>query len=191
VETRDEELDRLKVQGWEAALHAYGTGHIFQKRAHRLKRRTDLLNMITFAVPVLIGTLVGTFGQNKLWSVVVIVAAVVGAAQVVISLWALVTRWPEDLAYSSASAAANESLSARFASLARDSTKVSPLRTQLEKLSIEDASRRERDNEKGVKDKERRMGMRAALRKFQRTCPACNTVPTTMDSSDCGVCGRF
>ncbi|MGW0294748.1 mobilome CxxCx(11)CxxC protein [Streptomyces tuirus] len=184
-------IDDYRRKCWDAALHAHGTSYIFQKRASRLKRNTDVLTWIGFAVPLLIGALVGTFGRDRLWSVVLVVGSVIAAAQLVTSLWSLVKRWPEELAYSSASATANESLASRFAALGEDPPGLAALRTQLEKLNVEDTARRERDNEKNVTEKERRMGMRAALRKFQRRCPACQQVPTAMDPSDCGVCGKF
>ncbi|KND39776.1 mobilome CxxCx(11)CxxC protein [Streptomyces stelliscabiei] len=184
-------IDDYRRRCWDAALHAYGTSYIFQKRAANLKRKTDVLTWVGFAVPLLIGALVGTFGQNKLWSVVLTVGTVIAAVQLVVSLWSLVKRWPEELAYSSSSATANESLASRFAALGEDPPGLQTLRTQVDKLTVEDTARRDRDNEKGVTDKERRMGMRAALRKFQRQCATCHQAPTTMEPSNCGVCGQF
>ncbi|WP_327067570.1 mobilome CxxCx(11)CxxC protein [Kitasatospora sp. NBC_01302] len=184
-------IDDCRRKCWDAALHAYGTGYIFQKRTSRLKHKTDLLTWVGFAVPLLVGALVGTFGKGKVWSLVLVIASVIGAAQLALSLWSLVKRWPEELSYSSASATANESLASRFAALGEDPPSLHLLRAQFEKLTVEDTARRERDNEKGVTEKERRMGMRAALRKFRRQCPACQLTPTSMDPSDCGVCGKF
>jgi mobilome CxxCx(11)CxxC protein len=185
-------IDDYRRKCWDAALHSYGTGYIFQKRAKGLKRKSDWLTYVGLVVPLLIGALVGTFGQDKPWGVVVIVASVVAAVQLALSLWSLVKKWPDELSYSVASATANESLSSRFAALGEDPpTGLAALRTQFEKLTVEDTARRERDNEKDVTEKERRMGMCAALRKFQRPCPACKQVPTTMNPSSCGVCGQF
>ncbi|WP_159083457.1 mobilome CxxCx(11)CxxC protein [Streptomyces sp. P3] len=183
--------DEYRRKCWDAALHAYGTGYIFQKRAERLKRKTDVLTWIGFVVPLLIGATVGTFGQYKYWNVVLAVATAVAALQLAMSLWSLVKRWTEELSYSSASATVNESLASRFAALGEDPPGLPTLRTQFEKLSIEDTARRDRDNERGVTEKERRMGMRAGLRKYQRPCAACHQVPTTMEPSGCGVCGQF
>lgn len=184
-------VDDYRRKCWDAALHAHGTGYIFQERAKRLKTKSDVLTWLGFVVPLLVGALVGTFGQDKLWGAVLTVAAVVAAVQLAMSLWSLVRRWPEELSYSSASGAANEALASRFTALAEAPPALAAFRTQFEKLEVEDAARRDRDNEKGVTEKERRMGMRAALRKFQRSCPGCQQVPTTMDSTNCGVCGRF
>ncbi|WP_042427965.1 mobilome CxxCx(11)CxxC protein [Streptacidiphilus anmyonensis] len=184
-------IDDYRRKCRDAALHAYGTSVIFQKRSDRLKRRTDLLTWVGFVVPLLIGALAATFGQAKLWAVVLVCASVVGAVQLAVSLWSLVKRWPEDLAYSAASAAANESLANRFVALADDPPGLQALRAQFEKLDVENTARQERDNEKNVTEKELHRGMRAALRKFQRACAACQQVPTTMDPTDCGVCGQF
>ncbi|MEH0624980.1 mobilome CxxCx(11)CxxC protein [Streptomyces stelliscabiei] len=175
----------------DGALHAFGTARIFEQRANRLKRKTDALTWVGLVVPLLIGALVGTFGRNKLWGLVITIAAVIAAVQLAMSLWSLIKRWPEELAYSSGSVAANDSLATRYTALADDPPVLATLRVQFEKLEVEDTSRRDRDSEKGVTEKERRMGMRAALRKYQRACAACLVVPTTMEPSTCGVCGQF
>jgi mobilome CxxCx(11)CxxC protein len=185
-------IDDYRRKCWDAALHAYGTSYIFQKRAASLKRKTDILIWVGLAVPILTGALVGTFGGYKLWGAAIVAGSVVGALQIAISLWSVIRRWPEDLSYSSASATANESLASRFAALAEDPPAgLQALRIQFQKLDVEDAARRDRDNEKNVTEKERRMGMRAALRKYQRQCATCHQAPTTMEPSDCGVCGKF
>lgn len=184
-------IDDYRRRCWDAALHAYGTSYIFQKRAERLKRKTDVLTWVGLAVPLLTGALVGTLGSYKLWGAAIAAGSVIAAVQLVISLWSVVKRWPEELPYSSASATANDSLASRFAAFGEDPPGLAAMRIQFEKLNVEDTARRDRDSEKNVTEKERRMGMRAGLRKFQRPCAACHQVPTTMDPSNCGVCGQF
>ncbi|MEU8523954.1 mobilome CxxCx(11)CxxC protein [Streptomyces sp. NPDC048577] len=184
-------LDDYRRKCWDAALHAYGTSYIFQKRAERLKRKTDVLTWVGLAVPLLTGALVGTLGSYKLWGAAIAAGAVIAAVQLAISLWSVVKRWPEELPYSSASATANDSLASRFTALGEDPPGLAAMRTQFEKLNVEDTARRDRDSERNVTEKERRMGMRAGLRKYQRSCAACHQVPTTMDPTHCGVCGKF
>ncbi|MEW2309002.1 mobilome CxxCx(11)CxxC protein [Streptomyces sp. NPDC006864] len=181
----------LQQKCWEAALHAYGTAHIFQRRAVALKRKNDALSYVGLVVPVLVGGLAGTFGQADLWSVGIAVAAVVGVAQMAVNLWALIKQWPGELSYSSASSTANESLARRFTTLAANPPAIQAMQAQFNMLEVEDHARRAMDNEKAVTEKERRRGMRAALRQYQRPCVACSQVPTTMDPSGCGVCGKF
>ncbi|ROQ73007.1 hypothetical protein EDD95_5635 [Streptomyces sp. CEV 2-1] len=79
-----------------------------------------MLTWVRLAVLLLIGALAGTFGENKHWSVVLTVGTVVAAVQLAMSLWSLVKRWPEELAYSASSATANESLASRFTTLGED-----------------------------------------------------------------------
>lgn len=185
-------IDDYRRKCWDAALHAYGTSYIFQKRAERLKRKNDALTWVGLAVPLLTGALVGTLSGYKLWGAAIAAGSVIGAVQLVINLWSVVKRWSDELSYSSGSATANESLASRFAALGEDPpTGLPALRTQFDKLDVEDTARRARDSEKNVTEKERRMGMHAGLRKFQRPCSACHQVPTTMDPSNCGVCGQF
>ncbi|QRV32403.1 hypothetical protein I6J39_34070 (plasmid) [Streptomyces californicus] len=185
--------DDLRRECWDAALHAHGTAHIFQKRAVALRRKNDMLSYVGFAVPLVIGALAGTFGQADLWVVVITVGSVITAVQLVVSLWSVIKQWPGELAFASASTTANESLAMRFAGLgANPPSTLKELRTQFEKLQVEDSGRRHMDNDKGVTEKERRRGMRHALRKYQRACAACQQVPTSMETtSTCGVCSQF
>ncbi|MFL9659420.1 mobilome CxxCx(11)CxxC protein [Streptomyces sp. PB17] len=184
-------IDDYRRRCWDAALHAFGTSYIFQKRAERLKRKTDVLAWVGLAVPLLAGALVGTFGSYRIWGAAIAAGSVIAAVQLIVSLWSVVRRWPEELAYSSASSTANDSLASRFAALGADPPGLVALRAQFDKLDVENTGRRDRDNEKNVTEKERRMGMRASLRRFQRPCSACHQVPTAMNPSSCGVCGDF
>jgi mobilome CxxCx(11)CxxC protein len=115
-----------------------------------------------------------------------------GSAQAAIALWSIVGGWVEGYSYATTSAAANESLSARFSELGRSPpNSTNELRHKYKKLQIEDNARREQDHRQGIKQAELRMGMRAALRQFQRPRAGCDEVPTSMKPTNCGVCGNF
>ena len=67
--------------------------------------------------------------------------------------------------------------------------RVTELRNEV--LKTENNLRRHIDNQQNVTEKEKRFGMRAALRQYQKQCSACKKVPTTMKPTSCGVCGNF
>lgn len=186
------EPDLYRIRCWDDAVHTFGTAFVFQQRARRRRKQLQWVNYIGVAVPLIIGALVLSFGKFGLLSVAISIAGVIGVVQVAVNLWSLVAGWIEDYSYSLGSASANDSLSVRFRELAENPpSEIQEFRTAYDKLKIEDAARRERDIEKGVTEEEKRMGMRAALRKFQRRCAGCNEVPTDMAPSSCGVCGSF
>ena len=42
-----------------------------------------------------------------------------------------------------------------------------------------------------LSDEEKRMGMRSGLRNSQRACVECKKIPTSMESTECNVCGKY
>ena len=52
-------------------------------------------------------------------------------------------------------------------------------------------ARTQQNSKHNIKEWELRMGMRFALRAFQKKCIGCGTVPLSMESTNCDVCGKF
>jgi mobilome CxxCx(11)CxxC protein len=192
VDPGSEEYDLYRTRCWDDAVHTFATSFVFQQRAQRRHKQLRWVNYVGVAVPLVVGGLVAAFGSFGLLPLALGVAGVIGVGQSAVNLWSLVTSWIEDYSYSTGSASANDSLSVRFGKLAENPPpEIKELREAYDRLKIEDTARRDRDTEKGVTEEEKRMGMRAALRKFRRACAGCDRVPTTMASADCGVCGNF
>jgi mobilome CxxCx(11)CxxC protein len=190
--TSAEQTTSYRSQCWDNAIHAFGTSYVFQQRARRLKIRLQWINYVGIAVPILAGSLVLSFGQFGPLSIVVTILSAIGVIQVIVNLWSLVGRWVEEHSYTISSIASNDSLSIKYREFGQNPpAKLSDLRQMYERLQVEDRTRREQDHQHGISDSERRMGMRAALRQFQRTCVGCKKVPTSMEPSDCGICGNF
>jgi mobilome CxxCx(11)CxxC protein len=182
----------LRSQCWDDALNAYGTSYVFQRRARSLKLRVQWITYIGFAVPMIVGLLVLAYGHLKSLPVIIAVAGAIGIGQVAISLWAIVGGWVDGASYAATSASANGLLATAYQELG--SNPPSDLRDfqhQYDLLKVEDRSRTEQDFQQGVKESEKHMGTRAALRRYQRPCAVCGKVPETMKASDCGVCGDF
>jgi mobilome CxxCx(11)CxxC protein len=188
----DDEADRYRVLCWDNAVHALGTSYVFQRRARTLKSRLTWVNYIGAAVPLIVGILVLTFGTFGALEVIVPIAGLVLLVQAVVNLWAVFGGWVDKLPYANTSAAANDALSARYQELgANPPVRIDELKHAYEKLQIADKSRRDQDLPQDILPVEQRMGMRYALRKFQRQCAGCGEVPKSMQPTDCDVCGNF
>jgi mobilome CxxCx(11)CxxC protein len=190
-----ENMDRAlatRTECWNAALNSYATSYIFQRRARILKIRLQLITYIGFAVPMTVGLLVLGYGDFKSLAVIVVIAVAIGIAQVAFSLWSIIGGWVDGYSYALTSIAANDLLAAKYTRLASNPPEnFRALQSECEKLQAEDDARQEQDYQQGIKEPEKRMGMRAALRKYQRRCVACNEIPNTMRPTNCGVCGDF
>ncbi len=64
-------------------------------------------------------------------------------------------------------------------------------RVQFDLLNTERKCRDMQDDKEGITEAEKRAGMRAALRQFQRKCAGCNEVPKSLEPLNCAVCGKF
>jgi mobilome CxxCx(11)CxxC protein len=182
----------LRIQCWNEALNAYGTSYIFQRRARSWTRRVQWITYIGFVVPMIVGLLVLAYGHLKSLPVIVAIAAAIGVGQVVISLWGIVGGWVSGAAYAATSAMANDLLAASFAELASNPPgDAREFRHRYELLNTEGNARTEQDFQQGVSEAEKRMGMRAALRKYQRKCAGCGQVPLDMQATGCSVCGKY
>ncbi len=181
--------NKIKQQCWDKAVHSYGTGYIFQQRAAILKNRIKILTFFGIAVPLSIGSIVMSFGQHqKILATALIIAGILGMLQLVGSAWSLVAKWDDSYSYSLEATSANYRLSHAYKKLAESS---SLDKSRFDLLEQEDQSRMDMDYKQGISENEKREGMRAALKQFQRTCVQCKQVPFSMKPSNCDVCGNF
>lgn len=188
------ERTRIQLDCWNNAVYAFGTADIFDRRGRVLQRRLNWLGYIGLVGPLLVGLLALGFGAtSQSVELVIPIAIVVGTVQVLISAWSLVSDWTGNLAYARESATANIELAGRYQQLARSALDYTliDLRHRFDLLLVEDNGRRQRDLARGIDDRERRRGLRAALRQFERKCSACQQVPISMTPTQCEVCGKF
>jgi mobilome CxxCx(11)CxxC protein len=182
---RDPALDPLRQDCWDHALHSFAAAAIFERRIRSLSRRLRFLTFLGIVVPALFGALVLGFGLTPdalKWSAAA--AAIVGSIQLVASIWSLVVGWDQRLAEASQGMDANSRLCQAYRRLGADPP--SDIRTRYDILEATRQEQRAMFN-----DAEKRFGMRAGLREFQRPCAGCNEVPTSMKPSSCNVCGNF
>ncbi len=193
AERRD--IEAKRQQCWDSALLAYGTAYIFQRRAVRRRRLKRALTFFGLFVPALIGIIATRFYRNvpiPAWCVHL--ASVASAIQFVFSLWALVTKWDDTLSDAMQAAQKNSDLQVRWENLAHKSS--AELEVEYDTIADTEARQRDADVKQLISDKEKRIGMKAGLFKYQRECAGCNRIPKSLKirfasfRRKCGVCGN-
>ena len=177
----------------DEALKAHGTAYIFEKRAARVRKWLLILSFLGIAGPASVGAIISTYSlDNDTTKIVIWVAGVIALAQLLLSIWSLVSKWDSNFSYYIESKSSNYNLSSQYQNLAKDtSISLEEFDTELKILNREAELRKVLDNQYDIDEKEKRMGMRYGLRQFQRKCAQCDIVPTNMKPSSCGICGDF
>src|SRR5690606_11440001 len=112
--------------------------------------------------------------------------------QLIVSVFALVNNWSDNLSYSLEATNEYGNLSEDFKKLGKNPpNKTQELKHQLEILETKYNARSDQDSKYGLKERELRKGMRFSLREFQRPCMGCKNAPLSVESTDCEVCGKF
>ena len=183
-------LESVRYEAWDKAFHAYGTAYIFEQRAARYRSRLRTLAFLGIVGPFFLGILYLSFRtQQALIDVVALLAGIIGVIQFVVSLWSITAKWEDVYSYALESLATNYRLSKEFETIGKHISQDAERKFAL--LSAEDRLRSELDNKQALTLKEKREGMRAALKKFRRECVECGQIPNSMKASDCDTCGNF
>ncbi|MFA6001458.1 MAG: mobilome CxxCx(11)CxxC protein [Thermoleophilia bacterium] len=177
----------------EEALRSFGTAYIFEKRAKKIRWKVTSLTFFGIAVPASVGAVIATYNiSSENLKYIVYTAGSLAFIQLLLSIWSLSSCWNQKLAYYLESKSANYRLADRFDSLGKTTLLTAhDFDTEFRVLKNEAEMRTVLDYQHDVSDREKRMGMRSALRRFQRPCPECNEVPTSMKSTNCHICGNF
>lgn len=186
-------MKELRKDCWNNALHTFGTAYIFRKKAEKYKRLISSLKFFGIAVPLTIGATASGYGlDSEILKWVIFAAAPLTILQLIVSLLALVRKWDDELSYSYESASEHSEISIQYENLAKYPPNVkSVFQDKIGKLETQQKSRDKQDDKHSIIEKEERMGMRYALRKYQRNCAACGETPTSMTPTSCNVCGKF
>lgn len=188
-----EQHDRLRQDAWNYALNSYGYGYIYNLRSEKLNRNLNIITFLGILIPVLIGGIVTTYGlTSPLLKYLLIITAPLSIVQLIISVWSVVANWNAAYAYYLETSLDNYNLSSNFEKIGKyPPQSANDLKTELDKIIVLRENRDRQDNKYSLNEIEKRRGMRYALRKYKRSCAGCDTIPVNMDSSDCGVCGKF
>jgi len=175
------------------ALKCHGTAYIFERRARHIRIWLRIISFLGIATPAALGAVLGLVGiksphaETASW-----VAGIIALFQLVASIWSLVSNWDNSLSYSIESKADNYRLSDEFSKLGNSTTlSLQEFDLEMKLLDTQADMRSQLDNRIDVIDAEKRTGLRAGLRKFQRACVGCNKVPTSLKASKCDICGNF
>lgn len=190
---RTGQTDKICQDCWNRALDAYGTGQLFLKRSQKYNALLRALSFVGIGVPLLVGAVVLAFGSNsQLLKPVIAFAAILGILQLVFSAWSLTFSWADCLQYSQESAAGNFNISQRLKELAEQAENPPDnFEALVADLKARDEERQRQDSKQAVTQKELRYAHRAGLRQFNRQCAKCGKVPTSIEPTDCDICGRF
>jgi len=189
----DEKYNNLRNICWKKAVDCYGTASIFEKRVRKLKHKIRLLRFIGILVPLLVGGVVISFGSDyKHLEIIIYFAGFIGLLQLGLNLWSLVDRWDDNYAYYLKSMAINNDLSRDYESIAHEPpSDFKDFKWKHETLDAKDRIISETDNHHNIGEREKRYGMRVALRQFKRPCGGCGKVPQSLKPTKCPVCGNF
>lgn len=185
--------DQMRVAVWDRALFATGTAHIFEVRARKMRKRLNRLTFSGLVLPIAVGAVVIAYGADMTGlTTIITIAAGLGSLQLIVVLWSVVEGWADRSERAVRSLLANQALAQDLESLAKNPpSALSALRHQFEVLAAKDDAQHQQDHAQDISEKEKRMGMRNALLRFDRACVKCDRVPTSMKPTECGVCGDF
>lgn len=177
----------------DKALHCFGTAYIFEIKAMKMRRKLTVLNFLGIATPVAVGSIIGTFKLiPELINIMLAIAGVIGMAQLIMSVWSLTAKWEDRLSYYLQSKSENYQLASKFEALSKDISKsINSYKQEMQILTMDYQHREKLDSQYDILDSEKRMGMCAALRQYQRKCVTCGNVPQELKSTDCGTCGNW
>ncbi len=185
--------DKLIAECRDKKKHVFGTKYIFDKRAEYYGKRIRLLKLFGFLVPVSVGlTALGYGYNNRMLTTLIAFAIPLTILQFLISVFALFYEWDNELAYSYEASQAHNDIYERLKKLSElPPPTYEILRIEYDLLSNEIRSRDQQDTKHYAKEWELRKGYRFAMRQYSFPCMGCKEIPTSMESTDCPVCGRF
>ena len=184
-------IEQLKKECSDNRFNSFGTARLFERRAKIYGRNLNWITFLGLAVPLVIGVTVLSFsGESKIFkSIMIPTAGLFTVCQLIISLWALVSRWDEKKDYAVSATKINTRLEADFNRLCNSeevtiNDEISNLREEYNRINQEDTAQ-------GITEKEKKWSMRKALIHYKLKCPTCNLKPTSMVPLSCDICGNF
>lgn len=189
----------LRTEAWNNALHSYGTGYIYKKRASFKRKKLKALTLLGIIVPVLVGGIVTTYDNisPQYLNLIFIVAGTLSLIQLILSVFSLVYNWEDSHSYYLESSNDNFSISTEYEKLFKnfspdyESKQLKKLEQDKSTVDVKYQIRSSNDNKYPLTQKENREGMRYSLRYFKRSCEGCKIVPIDMKPTNCSVCGNF
>lgn len=177
----------------DMSIQCFGYHYIFDKRAIRFGKYVRILQIVGIVIPAVLATSLVNF-RNVSWlsPFLDVLLAIVSIGGFGLSIIALISGWDNKLSYSHEASHSYNYLHDHFLRLSKFPPSTLPLlNEQYLVLNTEYRTRTQQDSKYEVSDKERRMGMRAALREYQKKCVSCKEIPESMTATNCHICGNF
>lgn len=187
-----DQYDNLRRKCHEQAFHRFGYAYIFKKRAEHLRWSINMIKAMGIVVPAAVGAIALSYSTDS-WLLELAIGIAIPAMifQFVLSLWAVLYKWDDELAYCYESMPSHNGLYSKLKHLGQfPPPKFKDLESQYEKLEIEINLRSQLDEQHNIKGWESRMGMQWSLREHQHKCVKCNVQPFGTKSTNCEVCGN-
>lgn len=186
-------LKKLRQDCWNDALHTFGTGYLYSLRAETLRNKLKAITFLGIVTPALVGLIALGYEPNStIFIISVAVAIPIGILQLALSILSVTYGWNDLYPNYVESSIENSFLARQYEQLAKFPPQVfDELKREKEKIDIKKSGRDKEDNKNSLSEKERRKGMRWALRNYKRSCAGCNQIPTSMNSTTCDICGDF
>lgn len=191
--TNEDQYNQLRIKCHDQAFHRYGYSYIFKKRAERFKWRINMIKIMGIIVPAAVGSIALSYSlDSQLLKFAIAIAIPAMIVQFILSLWAVLSKWDEELAYCYESMPSHSTLYSKLKYLAQFPPKAfKDLANEYKNLDVEINLRSQLDGQHDIKGWETRMGMRWSLREHRKECDKCNKRPYGMTSTNCEVCGNF
>jgi mobilome CxxCx(11)CxxC protein len=186
-------MNDLKSKCWNDALNEAGISYVFRSRAKKAKTWLKLTKTLTILSIVIPGAIVLNYNVDSWWvKIIFSLSIVLSVFLTITSIIELVYGKDDALQYFYESASHHANLSKQFELIASD-TIISEdnLKERYNQLLGEQKIRDQQDDKYDITPKEERKALRYGLRQYQRECVSCKKTPTSLDSSECDVCGKF
>lgn len=190
----DEEVRDFRAKAWDNAIHAEGTREVFSRRFNSLYRLTRIRDWLAFAVPILLA-----FTATAEWleaepAAKKLMFGILGAAvaaQLLLALWSLISRWDDNLAYCSRAMRDSYNLKEAWKKIGRND--VLDIRQEYRMRQSQQENIDSHDVQQNISPKEKQIGLRAGLIEVQRKC-ICGNEPKSRNvpfwpRSKCIHCG--
>lgn len=184
-------IDKIRQDCWDKTLDAIGFGYIYQIKIKKINFWLRISKILGIIIPVFLGgVLTSTYNKPEYIAIAIWITSPFALGQLVLSTILTINGADENVLKYSTKAAEYSVIETEFRQMARY-----PNSDEFEYLKkFEILIEREKGIAKGnleVTDKEKRLGMRFGLRELSRECVGCKTVPLSMKSTKCDICGNF
>lgn len=185
--------NKLRSESHSNAFDCFGYGYIFEQRAKRLRRNLTLLQVLGVIVPATVGSILIGYGTKfKYLEAIISIAIFTSVIQFIISIWALIYKWDDELSYAYDAMQSYQSLYNRFSNLGKfPPPSYELLRVDYDLINADYITRNQLNTQHNIKEWEKRLGMHYSLREHKELCYGCQIKPLSMNSTNCYVCGNY